>query len=160
MKRKRAFTVAETLTAGGGAVVVGGIALAGFLATSSASSMANARFSSSREIYKLSVILRKDIEQAESLEVVSSGNIKLNSKDATTGVVTVIEYKLTTSTPPRVQRLVGGTADPQLNTALSSFTFTKVNDGCLTYQLNFPATSTEPMVRYKGEVRLRNWIKK
>ncbi|MEI7576848.1 MAG: hypothetical protein WCK51_08140 [Armatimonadota bacterium] len=160
MKRKRAFTIAETLTAGGSAVIVGGIAISAFLATTSASSMANARFSSSREIYKLSVMLRNDIEQAESLEVVSTGNIKLNSTDTTTGVASVVEYKLTTSTPPRVQRLVNGTADPQLNTALSSFTFTKINDGCLTYQLNFPATSTEPMVRYKGEVRLRNWIKK
>ena len=160
MKRQRAFTVAETLTAGSSAVIVGGISIAAFLGTSSASSMANSRHYASKEIYKVSVVLRKDIEQAESLEVVNSSNLKLNVKDPGTGVVTVTEYKLTTGSPVRIQRLVGGAVDPLLNTVVQSISFTKVNDGCISYQLNFPSSSSQPAIRYKGEVRLRNWIKK
>jgi hypothetical protein len=160
MKRKRAFTVAETLTAGSSAVIVGGISIAAFLGSSSASSLANSRHYASKEIYKVSVVLRKDIEQAENLEVVNGTNLKLNIKDPMSGAVSVNEYKLTTGDPLRVQRLVSGSVDPLLNTVVQSLTFTKVNDGCVSYQLNFLASSSQPATRYKGEVRLRNWIKK
>jgi hypothetical protein len=160
MKRKRAFTVAETLTAGSSAVIVGGVSIAAFLGFSSAYSLANSRHYASKEIYKLSVMLRKDIEQAESFQVTNSSNLKLDVKDPASGAISVTEYKLTTGNPVKVERLVGGSVDPQLNTVIQSVTFTKVNDGCLSYQLNFLASPSQPATSYKGEVRLRNWIKK
>lgn len=160
MRRKRAFTVAETLTAGGSAVIVGGISIAAFFGTTSASNLATKRHSASKQIYKLSVVLRKDIEQAESFEVVSPTNLKLTTKDLTTGAITLEEYKVTTTSPIRVQRFVNGTLDSLVNVNVVSAEFTKVNDSCLAYQLNFPSVSAEPGVRYRGEVRLRNWIKK
>ncbi len=160
MRRKRAFTVAETLTAGSGAIIVGGISIAAFLGTSTASSMANLRHYSSKEMYRVSVSLRKDIEQGESFEIVSSSHLKLNVKDPTTGVVTVTEYKLTTNAPIKVQRIVGEAVDPLLQSVVESMTFTKINDGCVSYLLRFAANSSQPSVQYKGEVRLRNWIKK
>jgi hypothetical protein len=160
MKQKRAFTVAETLTAGSSAVIIGGISVAAFLGSASASSLANSRHYDSKEIYKLSVMLRNDIEQATSFQVSNSSNLKLDVKDPVSGATSVTEYKLTTGNPVRVQRLVSGNVDPLLNTIIQSVTFTKVNDGCLSYQLNFLASSSQPATRYKGEVRLRNWIKK
>jgi hypothetical protein len=160
MRRKRGFTLAETMTAGASAVIVGGIALAAFFATSSASAMAISRHAASQNMYKLTVGLRNDIEQATKFERVSATNLKLTSKDDVTGVESVVEYKLTTTTPLKLERKVDGVLDDDATTRLDQLTFTKINESCVSYLLTIPATSSEPSMKFKGEVRLRNWVKK
>lgn len=159
MKRNRGFTIAETLSAGASTVFVGGIAIAGFLATSSASALAKDRHTSSKDLYRASVMLRKDIEDSKSSELVSPTDLKLIQKDPATGVETLVEYRLNSATPPCLERLVNGTVDPMLTTRLEGVQMSQINDGCVAYELSFPAVGTEPGVIYKGEVKLRNWVK-
>lgn len=159
MKRRRGFTVAETLTAGASTVLVGGIAISAFLSSASASAIANNRFASSRELYKLSVQLRNDIEQSSSSELVNASNIKLTTKNVETGDVSLVEYKLNSEAQNRVERWVNGTRDTQVASKVQSIQITRVSENCVSYQLTLPASSSEPAVVYKGEVRLRNWVK-
>jgi hypothetical protein len=111
-------------------------------------------------MYKLIVGLRNDLEQATKFERVSATNLKLTSKDDVTGVESVVEYKLTTTTPLKLERKVDGVIDDDATTRLDELTFTKINESCVSYLLTIPATSSEPSMKFKGEVRLRNWVKK